>query len=286
MKQVWTIARLIRWTTTYFQERGIESPRLDTEVLLAHVLQKDRIYLYVHFEEPLEAKELATFHELVRRRGMREPVAYLTGQREFMGLNFQVTPAVLIPRPDTEILVEAALTRLQKIEAPIIADIGTGSGAIALSVLAHRTEAKAVATDISTEALTVAKRNAESLKVAERVTFRQGDLCAPLAGQIFDAILVNPPYIAESERQSLQPEVRDYEPARALFAEHEGMAFYERLLDETGNFLQAQGFLAVEAGIGQARKIQSLVTNLWQRVEILKDYTGKERVVVLWKKGI
>lgn len=286
MKQVWTIARLIRWTTTYFQERGIESPRLDAEVLLAHVLQKDRIYLYVHFEEPLEAKELAKFHELVHRHGMREPVAYLTGQREFMGLNFQVTPAVLIPRPDTEILVEAALTRLQKIKAPMLADIGTGSGAIALSFLAQRPDAKALATDISTEALAVAKHNAEILKVSERVVFVQGDLCAPLASQSFDAILANPPYIAETERQDLQPEVRDYEPASALFAEHEGMAFYERLLREAGQFLHAQGFLAVEAGIGQAHKIQTLAANLWERVEILKDYAGKERVVVLWKKGI
>ena len=169
--QIWTIGSILKWTEQYFGTRGIDSPRLDAEVLLSHVLGKERIYLYVHFDEPLEAPELAAYREYIKQRVARQPVAYIIGRREFMGLSFRVTPAVLVPQPDTEILVQAALDRLAAKPAARIADIGTGSGAIVLSLLYYRKELQASAVDISADALAVAAENAASLGVAERVTF-------------------------------------------------------------------------------------------------------------------
>ncbi|WP_314618458.1 peptide chain release factor N(5)-glutamine methyltransferase [uncultured Selenomonas sp.] len=288
--EVWTVGSILRWTEQYFAEKGLETPRLDAEVLLSHVLKKERIYLYVHFDEPLEKAELAAFREGVAKRARRMPAAYITGRREFMGLEFIVTPAALIPRPDTEILVEAAVERLAKIgedgAAPLrFADIGTGTGAIALSVLKFAApDATAAAVDLSSQALAVARENAERLGLSARVSFYEGDLFAPLAGETFAAILSNPPYIPDADIESLAPEVRCYEPLSALKGGADGMDFYVRLLEEAPRHLRAGGFLALEAGIGQAQKIRALAAPPWAEVEILPDLAGIERVVVLWKK--
>lgn len=289
-REVWTIGSILRWTEQYFAAKGLETPRLDAEVLLSHVLKKERIYLYVHFDEPLEAAELAAFREGVAKRARRMPAAYITGRREFMGLDFVVTPAVLIPRPDTEILVEAAVERLASLseneKKPLrFADIGTGTGAIALSVLRYAAgDVAADAVDVSSAALDVARENAERLGLAARVSFHEGDLLAPLADAAYDAILSNPPYIPDADVESLAPEVRGYEPLTALKGGADGMDFYVRLVEDAPQYLRAGGFLAVEAGIGQAQKIRALAKESWGDVEILHDLAGIERVVVLWRK--
>lgn len=194
-KDIWTIQTILNWTRQYFLDKGVENPRLDAEVLLSHILGKERLYLYVHFDQPLEETELSAFRMAVKRRAARLPVAYITGVREFMGLNFDVTPAVLIPRPDTEILVEAALSRLALADSPCILDLGTGSGAICISMLANLPAARGVTVDISPDALEVARKNAVKHQVEDRLTFFQGDLFTPVEGQTFTAILSNPPYI-------------------------------------------------------------------------------------------
>lgn len=286
-KEVWTISKLLKWTEEYFGKAQLDSPRLDAEVLLSHVLQKERIYLYVHFDQPLEDDELATYKQFIRRRVNHEPVAYIVGHKEFMGLDFTVTPATLIPRPDTEILVEAALQRLPmgKTQEGVIADIGTGSGAICLSLLKYAAQLKAVTVDISPEALAVAKINAEALAVADRVEFRQGDLLAPLQGEKFQAIISNPPYIPEKDIPTLDSDVKDYEPIGALVGGQDGFDFYRPLVEQAAELLQDQGFLALEAGIYQAQELKAMAEGLpqWGKVELIKDLAGIERVVICWK---
>lgn len=283
--QIWTIGAILKWTGQYFGTRGIESPRLDAEVLLSHVLGKARIYLYVHFDEPLEAAELAQYREYIRQRVARQPVAYIIGQREFMGLTFKVTPAVLVPQPDTEVLVQAALDRLQATPTARVADIGTGSGAIVLSLLYYMKQLRAAAVDISLAALKVAAANAAALGVADRATFYEGDLLAPLAGETFMAIVSNPPYIPTADIAGLAPEVRSAEPMGALDGGADGLAFYRRLVAEAPSLLLPGGFLAVEVGVHEAQPVAEMAAQtVYSRTEILKDLAGIDRVVVLWKK--
>ena len=281
----WTIGAILTWTRQYFGEKGVDNPRLDAEVLLSHILGKERIYLYVNFDQPLEPAELATFREAVKKRAMRVPVAYITGNREFMGLKFTVTPAVLIPRPDTEILVEAAAARLKNMARPVILDIGTGSGAIIISLLHLVPEAQGIAVDVSADALAVAKENAQRLGVSDRLEFRQGDLLAPVANQRFDAIMSNPPYISEAEMGGLAPEL-SHEPHLALAGGPDGLVFYRRIVAGAGEHLSAGGFVALEVGAQQARQVAELAgpDSGLQMSEIVKDYGGIERVVVLERR--
>lgn len=202
---LWTISRLLQWSEGFFREKGIETPRLDAEVLLARVLGEPRIYLYVHYDQPLDPEELSAYRTFVQRRAARVPVAYLLGERDFMGLTFAVSPAVLVPQPDTETLVSEAEKRLRGTPGARIADVGTGSGAIALSLLHALSDLTAAAVDISSAALKVARENAARLSLSERVTFYEGDLFAPLLGQTFDAIVSNPPYIPRADIAALPP---------------------------------------------------------------------------------
>ena len=284
-KEVWRIDTILNWTKQYFGEKGVENPRLDAEVLLSHILRKDRLYLYVNFDQPLEGAELAAFRAAVKKRAARLPVAYITGEKEFMGLDFQVTPAVLIPRPDTEILIEAALKTLGSADSPRILDIGTGSGAICISMLVNLPSAEAVTVDISPEAILVAKSNAERHGVSQRLTFCQGDLFNPVKGQVFSAILSNPPYIPEADILTLTPEVRQ-EPNLALAGGKDGLDFYRRIIQEGRNYLAPNGFIAMEVGIGQARQVADLAEKSGYFIvsEIVKDYGGIERVVILTQK--
>lgn len=281
---IWTIGRILKWTEQYFGTKGVESPRLDAEVLLSHVLKKERIYLYVHFDQPLEAAELAAYKELIKQRVKHVPVAYLLGQKEFMGLTFKVTPATLIPRPDTEILVQAAVERLRGREKVSFADIGTGSGAICLSVLSFVPDSTAATVDISQEARAVAEENAESLGLSERIEFFTGDLLEPVKDRKFTAILSNPPYIPEQDIEGLQAEVRCQEPYGALAGGKDGLDFYRRLCSEAPVLLDDDGFMAFEVGIGQAAVVAKLVEEnpLIKRTEILKDLAGIERVVIAY----
>ena len=319
--KIWTIGRILKWTEQYFKDKGIESPRLDAEVLLAHVLEKQRIYLYVHFDEPLQSAELAAYREMIKQRVLHVPVAQILGEKEFTGLTFKVTADTLVPRPDTEILVQAAVERLkamkgeksatgvladesaaeepaegqpvggadaeQEVAEPLhIADIGTGSGAICLSVLRYLAGTVADTVDISPEARAVAEENAASLGLADRVTFHTGDLLQPLRGMTFAAILSNPPYIPEADIAGLAPEVRLKEPHTALSGGRDGLDFYRRLAKEAPAMLVPGGFMAFEVGIHQAEPVAALAkaNPLIARTEILPDYAGIDRVVVGWRK--
>lgn len=288
--KIWTIGRILKWTEQYFKDKGIESPRLDAEVLLAHVLEKQRIYLYVHFDEPLQPGELAAYREMIKKRVMRVPVAQILGEKEFMGLTFKVTADTLVPRPDTEILVQAAVDRLRAMagEEPLrFADIGTGSGAICLSVLHYLAGTVADTVDISPAARAVAEENAASLGLADRVTFHTGDILQPLSGISFAAILSNPPYIPEADIATLAPEVRLKEPHTALSGGQDGLDFYRRLAKEAPAMLVPGGFTAFEVGIHQAGDVADLLkaNPLIDRTEILPDYAGIDRVVVGWRKN-
>jgi release factor glutamine methyltransferase len=281
-KTTWTISSILTWTKQYFSEKGVDNPRLDAEVLLSRILGKDRLYLYVNFDQPLQPAELAAFRDAVKQRAARQPVAYIIGSKEFMGLNFKVSSAVLIPRPDTEILVETAISRLEKISKPRVLDIGTGSGAIIISVIANLKSAQGAAVDISKEALAVAADNAHSNGVADRLEFYRGDLFNPVAGQKFDAILSNPPYIPNDDIAGLEPEVQR-EPKLALAGGKDGLDYYRRLIDQGSAYLEPGGFMALEVGIGQAASIADLAkkNRLLQVTGIIKDYAGIDRVVVL-----
>lgn len=291
---IWTVGRILKWTETYFQQKGIESPRLDAEVLLAHVLNRPRIYLYVHFDEPLQPDELAAYRGMIRRRADHVPVAYILGEKDFMGLSFKVTSDTLVPRPDTEILVQAALDRLGMARAKSrtpdevlrFADIGTGSGAVCLSVLKYMDHTEADTVDISPAARAVAEENAAALELADRVTFYTGDLLTPLQGRRYAAILSNPPYIPDAEIASLAPEVRCREPRTALAGGEDGLDFYRRLCREAPSMLLDGGFLAVEVGVHQAEQVAALAgaDPLIVRTEVLRDYAGIERVVVAWRQ--
>ena len=288
--KIWTIGRILKWTEQYFKDKGIESPRLDAEVLLAHVLEKQRIYLYVHFDEPLQPGELAAYREMVKQRVLHVPVAQILGEKEFMGLTFKVTADTLVPRPDTEILVQAAVDRLRAMagEEPLrFADIGTGSGAICLSVLHYLAGTVADTVDISPAARAVAEENAASLGLADRITFHTGDLLQPLSGISFAAILSNPPYIPEADIVKLAPEVRLKEPHTALSGGQDGLDFYRRLANEAPAMLVPGGFTAFEVGIHQAGDVAALLkaNPLIGRTEILPDYAGIDRVVVGWRKN-
>lgn len=284
-KEIWTIGAILKWTGQYFQDKGVDNPRLDAEVLLSHILGKDRLYLYVHFDQPLSREELSQFRAMVKKRVMRISVAYIIGYKEFMGHNFLVSPAVLVPRPDTEILVEAVSNRLRNLTAPRILDIGTGSGAILVSLLKDLPSALGTAVDISPDALAVAKENALRHDVNERAEFYLGDVFLPVQGKMFDCIVSNPPYIPDDEIKELAPEVRG-EPRLALAGGRDGLDFYRRILSEGVNYLTPGGILAVEVGAGQAREVALLGDDAkgLKNNAIIKDYAGIERVVLMVKE--
>jgi release factor glutamine methyltransferase len=279
--RIWTVLELLRWTTDHFAERGIESPRLDAECLLAHALGSDRLRLYVDYEKPVEADERAAFRALVRRRaGERIPVAQLLGQKEFWSLRLRVTPDVLVPRPETETLVAAALEAFPDADAELtILDVGTGSGAVALALASERPKARVTASDLSDAALAVAGHNAEQLGLADRVRFAAGDVYAPVAGERFDLVVSNPPYLAESEAADLAPEL-EHEPAGALFADEDGLDVLLKLVAGAAEHLNPGGLLALEIAPGQTRKVREACGRAGlQQISVQRDLAGRERVV-------
>jgi release factor glutamine methyltransferase len=251
--RTWTILELLRWTTQYFAERGIETPRLDAECLLASALSVDRMRLYLDFDKPASRDERDAFREWVRRRADdRVPVAQLVGSKEFWSLPLVVTADVLSPRPDTETLVAAALDRLPERDTDArILEIGTGSGAVALAIAHERPKARITATDVSPAALKVAEQNARELGMEGRIEFAEGSLFGPVVGRQFDLVVSNPPYLAESERSELAPELA-HEPDIALFAGPDGLAVLRDLVAEVPAFLAPGGGFAVELAPDQA----------------------------------
>jgi len=280
--QTWTVGALLRWTAPYFQSKGIESPRLDAELLLAFALQTERLRLYLDFEKPVTAAERARFRELVQRRaGQRVPTAQLTGEREFWSLPLRITPDVLIPRPDTETLVEAVLAQFPGAEAaPRILDLGTGSGAIALALASERPRAQLTASDVSSAALAVAEQNAGRLGLDGRLRLLAGCGFAPVAGERFDAVVSNPPYLSRAEAGSLAPELA-HEPELALFAGEDGGEALRHIIAAAPGVLEAGGLLALEIAPAQAAAVREWLAQAgFAEIETRRDLGGNERAVL------
>lgn len=249
--ETWTIRRVLDWTRGYLAEKGVENARLETEWLLCAALGFDRVGLYVNFDKPLNADELAAVRGLVARRARREPLQYILGSQEFCGLEFAVTPAVLIPRHDTEVLVAEALCRAP--HAATVLDIGVGSGCIAVALAKQLPDAQVWGVEQSPAAIALAQKNAERHGV--RVTLFEGSLFEPFRDQRFDLIVSNPPYIPTADLETLQPEVREYEPWAALDGGADGLDFYRIIVPAAPEHLNPGGWLMVELGIGQAEAV-------------------------------
>jgi release factor glutamine methyltransferase len=252
-------------------------PRRDAELLLLRITGHDRTFLLTHPEHALTDEQLAQYDTFIARRKAHEPIQYILGEQEFYGLTFAVTPAVLIPRPETEHLVEALLARVPHDRPLSIADIGTGSGAIAVALAHILPQTRIAALDISESALAVARRNAETHHVADRIRFLCSDLLTAVAGESFDAIVSNPPYVAEADRATLEPQVRDYEPASALFAGPTGLDIYQRLIPQVRAALKPGGWLLMEIGQGQREALTHLLS-AWSDVTFIDDLQGIPRV--------
>lgn len=284
---IWTIKKLLLWTTHYFQEHHLDSPRLDAELLLAHVLHKQRIYLYTDFDLIVEPSELSLYREYIKKRMSGVSTAAIIGEKEFMGLTFKVNEDVLIPRPDTETWLEKVIQYHRNEQGLYVADLGTGSGAILLSFLYYCKEDTGVGVDISEKALALAEENGNNLKMDDRVTWRRGDYLTALEeGELFDGILTNPPYIPTGDIRGLAEEVR-HEPMNALDGGADGLTFYRKLAEGAAEHLKDGGFLAAEFGIHQAADVVNLLkeTGKFDSFEVITDYGGIERAVYCRKKA-
>ena len=284
---LWTIKKLIDWTTQYFKNHAIEDPRLDVELLLSHVLKKQRIFLYTDFEQIVNPEELAQFKSYIQKRVKGISTAAIIGEKDFMGLTFHVNENVLIPRPDTETWLEKVIQYHRGDPDIEVADLGTGSGAILLSFLYYCKEAKGVGVDISPKALEVAKANGEQLKLSDRATWLDGDYIDALPAEtLYDGILTNPPYIPSADISGLAQEVRS-EPLLALDGGDDGLIFYRRLAEKAADHLKPGGFLAMEFGIHQWEPILDLfkATGQFEDFEVIKDYGGIERAIYCKRKG-
>lgn len=277
----WTVRRIIEVTTEFLKKQGSDTPRLDTEILLAHVRGCKRIELYTRYDEVLSDEQRDRLRELVRRRAKSEPVAYLVGHREFFGLEFRVTPDVLIPRPDTETLIVELLDAAKAYAEPRILDVGTGSGCIAIAAAVNCPQARVTAIDVSEAALGVAGENAERHGVADRIRFLQGDLFAPLnPNERFELVVSNPPYVAEGELNDLQAEVRLHEPRSALAAGPDGLDVIRRLVSEAPRRLLPGGELLFEISPEQAAPVRQLLQQhgAYRDARTVKDLSARERV--------
>lgn len=279
MSETWTIARVLSWTTSFFADKGLDSPRLDAELLIAHALHLTRLQVYTRHDQPLHPDELAAVRELVRRRARREPVAYITGTRGFWSLDLAVDGRVLIPRPETELLVEHALALLKGREAPQVVDVGTGSGCIALALASERPDAIIRAVDASPHALNVAAQNAKTLDLT--VEFLRGNLLAGIDGPL-DLVVSNPPYIPSADVDQLMPEVVRHEPRLALDGGPDGLVLIRALVDQAATRLVPGGALALEIGFDQGPAVRALLEAGGRFVDVVvhRDLASHDRVVV------
>jgi release factor glutamine methyltransferase len=292
-RKPWTIQELLKVTTDYLKQKGIDSPRLSAEILLAHQLDLSRVQLYLDFDKPLKGEEVAGFRSLIRRRLNREPIQYITGSQEFWSMDFLVGPEVLIPRPESELLVETLVSlckggRLPENQSPRVLDLGTGCGALAIAVAREIEGASIWASDISDEALHFARLNAKKHGVEERIAFRLGDLWEPFRDRDlgFDVILSNPPYIASDAFDSLLPEVQHHEPRAALDGHEEGMFYIERIIAEGPDYLNPGGWLLVEMDPDQTSKALRIMegSGRYKEQESIRDYSNKYRMVMAQKR--
>jgi release factor glutamine methyltransferase len=282
-----TVLEAIQKSADFLGKKNVESPRLQVELLLAHLLKMPRMKLYLNFERVLSPTEIDSLRELVKRRGQREPLQHITGSTSFCGCEITVSRHALVPRPETEILAELGwqfllAAPMQSEGGSTALDFGTGTGCISIALAAKCPSAKIVATDISADALALAKENAARNKVAERIEFLQGDGFTTLAtGEQFDLIISNPPYIPSAEIEALQPEVRDFDPRTALDGGVDGLDFYRKLAFEAKPFLKAAGKIMLEFGDGQVDAIRKIFENEKWIVEAVKeDYSKRERILI------
>jgi len=276
----------LNWMTEYYTEKGIDSPRLSAELLLSHVLTMERIELYTQFDKTVTKDQLDILHDLVKRAGQHEPVCYLTGITEFYSIKLEVCPDCMIPRPETELLVERAIEFLRSRTGPqFVCDLCTGCGCIAVAIAKNFPNAKIIATDICDAALSIAAKNIEKHKLKDRIKLLCGDLFEPVVPQLdvekFDLILSNPPYVSASEFEKLDKSVKDYEPRLALFAGVDGLDVYRRIIDKADKFLKPNGALILEIGYAQGPAIKKLLeqTGVFAEIKIEKDFNDNDRIV-------
>jgi release factor glutamine methyltransferase len=260
----WTIQKLLNWVTEYLATKGIESPRLSAELLLSHVLGLKRIELYTQFNKAVAAEQLGILRDLVKRAGLYEPVAYLTGKTEFYSLELDITSGCMIPRPETELLVQRAIEFLRtRSGVQYVCDLCTGSGCIAVAIAKNFPDARITATDISAAALAVAARNVEKHRLTEQVRLLCGDLFEPIIRQLdvsqFDLIVCNPPYVSTAEYENLDKNIKDYEPASALLAGEDGMDVYRRIIEKVNEFLKPGAALMLEIGYAQGPAVRAML---------------------------
>jgi release factor glutamine methyltransferase len=301
--QTWTIQKLLNWTTEYFTEKGIDSPRLSAELLLTCVLEMKRIELYTQFDKTVTKEQLDILHDLVKRAGQHEPIAYLTGKTEFYSLQLEVCPDCMIPRPETELLVERAIEFLRRRNGPqFVCDLCTGCGCIAVAIAKNFSQAKIIATDICDAALNVAAKNIEKHKLKDRITLLSGDLFDPIVPQLdvekpvrhspgdggFDLIVCNPPYVSADEYEKLEKNVKDYEPKLALFAGIDGLDVYRRIIKEVDQFLKSDAALMLEIGYAQGRAIKKLLeqAGAFAEIKVEKDFHDNDRIVTAFRKSL
>lgn len=280
-----TILETLNWVTDYLKEHQIENPRLNAELLLARSMHLSREELYIRLHDQVMEEEIKTLEGLIRRRASGEPLQYILGHQEFWSIDLKVDPRVLIPRPETEHLVEEALSILVKISSkkiPSVLELGTGSGAIAISLAKEVKNIFFVATDLSVDALMVAKENAKQAGVSDKIGFVKGDLFNPFhPGETFDLILSNPPYLSDSEINYLAREIKDHEPLIALDGGKDGLKFYRKLISQVRSYLKKEGWFLLEVGNNQGSSVSELIETEggFQRPERVKDLSGIERVV-------
>ena len=282
--KIWNVLELLEWTTEYFEKHKIPNPRLDAEVLLGHILEKSRLQLYLHFDMPVYQEHLDVFRVLIKRRSDHTPISYLINHKEFMSLDFYVDERVLIPRPETEFIVETILNTNPE-QPQRILEIGTGSGVIATTLAVNEPDWEIIATDISQDALDVAEKNRDAHECTDRISLLHGDLFDPiqkLDTSHFNWIVSNPPYVMSCENSDLSSDVKEHEPHIALFAGEDGLSIIRRLISEAPSYLNPGGKLIFEIGDKQGNSVQELINKqpIYDDSQIIKDYAGKDRVVV------
>lgn len=281
----WTILSLLNWTTEYFGKHQISNPRLDAEVLLSYLLKIPRIQLYVQFERLVSSEELAAFKSLIQRRVNHEPIAYLTGIKEFWSLSFKVGPGVLIPRPETEVLVDRGSQIVDRKSHLRILDIGTGCGIIAVSLAKELPLAWITAVEISDKAIHYAKENAEINKVSNQIEFVHNNFFTiddpRSTNHAYDLVVSNPPYIPSHVIPTLDPTIHKFEPREALDGGVDGLDFYRKIAQSVPNLLSPKGIMALEIGEDQAKAVETILKSAgFSNVEVIKDYAGLDRVVI------
>ena len=286
----WTIQKLLNWTAEYFKDKKLDAPRLSAELLLSSILAVKRIELYTQFDKPVAKPQLDQLHNLVKRAGQNEPVAYLVGKTEFYSLEIIVSPACLIPRPETELLAERAIEFLRRRTGKqFVCDLCTGSACIAVAIAKNFADADIIATDICDAALKVAAENIQKYQLSHRVKLLCGDLFEPIVPHLdaekFDLIVCNPPYVSAGEFETLDKNVKDYEPGLALLAGNDGLDVYRRIAEKADAFLKPDGALMLEIGYSQGHSVSELLkqTNCFRQTAIEKDFHNNDRVITAVK---